>query len=144
MPASATAVIKGWADALRNGQTRRAAAYWAHPSAMINGPDAHGLLTLVRIRSEHDALAADATLSCGATLHSTTHSGVYVRAEFILSVRSGGGASARGCSGPASVDFLIRQGKIVRWIRAPLAATPPPGVPPGGESGVKGGAGQSV
>ncbi len=134
--ASSVTVIEGWAKALREGHPRRAAAYWARPSEMVNGPDASGRLTLIHIDSEHDALLADASLSCGATLHATTRSGKYVRAVFLLGLRSGAGASKSGCSGPASVDFLIRDGHIVRWLRAPVAggATPPPA----GESGEPG------
>jgi hypothetical protein len=131
--ASSVAVIEGWANALREGHARRAGAYWARPSEMVNGPDASGRLTLIHIDSEHDALLADASLSCGATLHATTRSGKYVRAVFLLGLRSGAGASKSGCSGPASVDFLIREGHIVRWLRAPVAGGASP--PPAGESG---------
>jgi hypothetical protein len=136
--ASSVTVIDGWANALREGHARRAAAYWAHPSEMLNGPDASGRLTLIHIDSEHDALLADASLSCGATLHATSRRGKYVRAIFLLDPRSGSGAVKSGCSGPASVDFLIRDGHIVRWLRAPVTggATPPPA----GGSGETGGA----
>jgi hypothetical protein len=135
--ASSVTVIEGWANALREGHARRAAAYWALPSDMVNGPDASGHLTLIHIDSEHDALLADESLSCGATLHATARSGKYVRATFLLGLRSGTGASKSGCSGPASVDFLIRDGHIERWLRAPVAggATPPPA----DESGEPGG-----
>ena len=135
--ASSVAVIKGWADALREGHARRAAAYWALPSDMVNGPDTSGHLTLIHIDSEHDALLADESLSCGATLHATARSGRYVRATFLLSLRSGAGASKSGCSGAASVDFLISGGHIVRWLRAPVAggATPPPSGEPGEPGG---------
>jgi hypothetical protein len=136
--ASSVTVIDGWANALREGHARRAAAYWAHPSEMVNGPDETGRLTLIHIRDERDALLADESLSCGATLHATKRDGKYVRAIFLLGLRSGTGATKSGCSGPASVDFLIRDGHIVRWLRAPVAggATPPPA----GESGEPGGA----
>jgi hypothetical protein len=134
---SSVTVIEGWTNALREGHAKRAAAYWAHPSEMINGPDASGRLALIRIRSERDAVLADESLSCGATLHATTRDGKYVRAIFLLGLRSGPGASKSGCSGPASVDFLIRDGHIVRWLRAPVAggATPPPTGEPGGAKG---------
>ena len=131
--ASSVAVIEGWATALREGHTQRAAAFWAHPSEMVNGPDESGRVTLIHIRSERDAVLADESLSCGATLHATTNSGKYVRAIFLLGLRSGAGASKSGCSGPASVDFLIHDGHIVRWLRAPLAGGASP--PPAGESG---------
>ena len=135
--ATSVTVIEGWANALREGHTRRAAAYWAHPSEMVNGPDESGRLTLIHIRSERDALLADESLSCGATLHATTRDGKYVRAIFLLGLRTGAGASKSGCSGPASVDFLIRDGHIVRWLRAPVAggATPPPSGEPGEPGG---------
>ena len=137
--AASVTVIDGWASALRDGHARRAAAYWARPSEMVNGPDASGRLTLIHIDSEHDALLADESLSCGATLHATTRSGKYVRATFVLGLRSGSGASKSGCSGPASVDFLIRDGHIVRWLRAPVpgSATPPPIGEPGGGAGAQ-------
>jgi hypothetical protein len=145
VPASAVAVIEGWANALRDGQAKRAAAYWAHPSEMVNGPDESGRLTLIHIHSEHDALVADETLSCGATLHATVKSGHYVQAVFFLGLRSGVGAGKSGCSGPASVDFLIRGRRIVRWLRAPVGGSPgrtpttpaPPAGEPGGTSGAQ-------
>jgi hypothetical protein len=122
VPASAAAVIQGWSDALRAGHRRQAAAYWAHPSAMVNGVDAAGHLALIEIRSEHDALLADDSLSCGATLRRTERRGPYVQADFDLSLRSGPGASTSGCSGPASVEFVIRAGRIARWLRAPAGS----------------------
>ena len=106
---------------------------------MVNGPDASGRLTLIHIRSEHDALLADETLSCGATLHATVRSGPYVQALFLLGPRSDSGASNSGCSGPASVDFVIRDAHIVRWLRAPLGGglTPPPASESGGATGAQ-------
>jgi hypothetical protein len=130
VPAPSVIVIEGWARALRAGHAKQAASYWAHPSEMVNGPDETGRLTLIHIRSERDAELADETLTCGATLHATVQSGRYVRAVFLLGLRSGVGASKSGCSGPAGVDFLIRGGHIVRWVRAPVGggggASPPP------------------
>jgi hypothetical protein len=135
VPASAVAVIAAWADALRDGHPQRAAALWAHPSVMVNGPDSSGHLALIHIRSEHDALLADESLPCGATLRATARSGRYVRASFTLGGRRGPGAGATACSGHASVDFLISDGHIVRWLRAPSVPAGPPGRESGG-SGV--------
>ncbi|MHB1468902.1 MAG: hypothetical protein ACYCU0_00840 [Solirubrobacteraceae bacterium] len=126
VPASAAAVIEGWSAALRAGNQKRAAAYWAHPSTMVNSAGPEGQLGVLRIDSARAARIADETLSCGATLTSTSRSGRYVLAEFTLSVRTGVGASRSGCSGPAAVDFLIRHGRIVRWLRAPTPTTQPP------------------
>ncbi len=129
VPASAIAVIEGWANALRSGHAKRAAAYWADPSILINGPDSAGHYTIIRIESEHQALAADETLPCGATLRSSSRSGAFIKANFTLSPRAGVAASA-GCGGPASVDFLIREGLIVHWIRAPIGSSSPGGGEP--------------
>jgi hypothetical protein len=131
VPASAVSVIAGWADALRTGHPQRAAAYWAHPSAMVNGPDASGHVALIRIHTTHDALGADETLPCGATLLATSRNGPYIHADFALAARAGAGSS--GCSGPAAVDFLIDGGHIVRWLRAGLL----PSAPGGGGSNVE-------
>jgi disulfide bond formation protein DsbB len=122
--ASAVAVIKGWTDALRTGHPVRAASYWAHPSAMVNGPDASARFTVIRIHDTHDALIADETLSCGATLRGASRKGPYVEAAFTLGARTGPGASSAGCSGPALVDFLIGDGHIERWLRAPAGSPP--------------------
>lgn len=121
---SAVAVIEGWTDALRSGHPARAASYWAHPSAMVNGPDASGRFTVIRIHDTHDALIADETLSCGATLRGAGRKGPYVEAAFTLGPRTGPGANSTGCRGPALVDFLIRHGHIERWLRAPDGAAP--------------------
>lgn len=125
VPASAAAVIEGWANALRAGHPKRAAAYWAHPSVMVNSADSAGQIAVLRIDSARGALIADDTLSCGATLSGTSRDGEYVHAEFTLSIRKGAGASSSGCSGPAAVDFLIRKKHIVRWLRAPTTSSAP-------------------
>jgi hypothetical protein len=128
VPASAVTVIDGWANALRDGQLKRAAAYWAQPSAMVNGLDSSGGLALIRIRTTRDALGADATLPCGATLKATSVSGKYVKATFVLGARTG--IDSKGeCSGVAAVDFLIAKGHIERWLRAPTSSAPAPEAP---------------
>jgi hypothetical protein len=130
VPASAIAVIEGWANALRNGHVKRAAAYWADPSILVNGPDSSGHYTVIRIETEAQALAADETLPCGARLRSSARSGAFIKADFTLGPRAGVAAS-KACAGSASVDFLIREGLIVHWIRAPLRSSAPgePAVP---------------
>jgi hypothetical protein len=133
VPASAVAVIDGWANALRTGRLQQAAGYWAHPSAMVNGVDTSGQLALIPIRTQRDALGADETLPCGATLRGTTTNGRYVKAVFVLGGRTGVPSNG-SCSGVAAVDFLIERGHIERWLRAPLNSSPAPGAPgPGRE-----------
>jgi hypothetical protein len=119
VPPSAIAVIDGWADALREGHLRRAAAYWALPSVLVNGPNSSGRFSVLRIDTLAQALAADETLPCAATLRTTSLSGDFIQAGFTLSPRRGVAASD-DCAGPASVDLLIRGGLILHWIRVPL------------------------
>jgi hypothetical protein len=120
--ATAAAVIEGWANALRDGHDKRAAAYWAHPSEMVNGVEQDGQLAVIRIDGDREAAIADSTLPCGAKLTATSRHGKYVVAEFSLSARKGDKAGSRGCEGAAAVDFLIRGKHIVRWLRAPTAS----------------------
>jgi hypothetical protein len=114
------AVIRGWADALRHGNVSLAARYFALPSEMINGTDAGSALVL-RIDSQSAAVAAQTTLPCGARLISTDRRGRYVNALFALTGRPGpGGSSCGGVTGTtARTNFVIADGRIVKWIRAP-------------------------
>jgi hypothetical protein len=118
-PAAAVAVIRAWSDALRRGDVRTAARYFALPSVMINGTDASGRVTVVDIGSEADAVAANASLPCGATLAGSDQRGPYVNALFALGSRGGPGGDCRGQRGTARVNFVIHGGKIVHWLRAP-------------------------
>lgn len=122
-PANAMAVkvIEGWSSALRRGDVRTAATYFQVPSEMINGIGANGALALIRIRSLAQAQAANETLPCGAKFISADQRGRYVNALFKLTGRLGVGGSSCG-SGPgatARTNFVIANGRIVEWIRAP-------------------------
>ena len=114
-------VIKAWSDALRRGDVRGAAQYFALPSVMINGGDASGSALLITITTPEQAEAANETLPCGAQLISTDRRGRYVNALFRLTGRPGPGGS--GCDGGAGetarTNFVIVHGRIVEWIRAP-------------------------
>jgi hypothetical protein len=118
-PAADGAVIRAWADALRNGRLGAAARYFALPSEMINEAGAGGALVL-KIRTRAQAIAAQATLSCGARLISTDLRGRYVNALFALTGRPGpGGSNCGGAKGAtARTNFVIVGGRIVEWIRA--------------------------
>jgi hypothetical protein len=114
-------VIRSWADALRHGDLRRAAWYFALPSTMINGVGPGGTVSVLRIHSVLQAEYANATLPCGARFVSADQRGRYVNALFRLTGRPGpGGASCTpGAGQTARTNFVIRGGRIVEWIRAP-------------------------
>jgi hypothetical protein len=118
---SAVAVIRGWANSLRHGDVAAAAHYFAIPSEMINGVGAGGQVQVLRIRTGAQAVAAQQTLPCGARLISADQRGRYVNALFVLTGRPGPGGSncGGGVGTTARTNFVIAQGRIVEWIRAP-------------------------
>ncbi len=114
-------VIKAWSDALRNGDVRGAARYFAIPSVMINGTDQSGGAVVITIGTVAQAVAANASLPCGAMLLSADQRGRYVNALFRLTGRPGPGGSdcGTGVGSTARTNFVIIHGRIVEWIRAP-------------------------
>ena len=142
--AAAVAVIRAWSDALRRGDVRGAARYFALPSVMVNGTDAAGAPLVIAIDSGVEAAAANATLPCGAKFISADQRGRYVNALFRLTGRPGLGGSdcGSGAGQTARTNFVIAGGRIVEWIRAPddpgdnhgsaAPAPAPPTLPPSG------------
>ena len=121
-PATATSVqvIRNWSSALRRGDVQAAAQYFALPSTMINGPDQAGDMLLITIRDRAEAVAANAGLPCGARFISADQRGRYVNALFRLTDRPGpGGGCGGGIGQMARTNFVIRDGHIAEWIRAP-------------------------
>jgi hypothetical protein len=119
--AGAVTVIQGWSSALRRGDLSAAARYFATPSLLVNGVDAAGQPLAVEIHTLREAEVANAALPCGAMLVSTSQRGRFVNALFKLTARLGPGGSncADGVGQTARTDFVIANGKIVQWIRAP-------------------------
>jgi hypothetical protein len=119
--AAAVSVIRAWSDALRHGDVRAAARYFALPSVMINGADASGDALVIAIDTRAQAEAANTSLPCGAQLLSVDQRGRYVNALFRLTGRPGpgGGACGGGAGETARTNFVIAHGLIVEWIRAP-------------------------
>jgi hypothetical protein len=119
--ADAVKVIEAWSNALRHGDVRGAAAYFRVPSEMINGIGANGSIALIRIHSLAQAVAANETLPCGAKFVSADQRGQYVNALFKLTGRRGPGGNGCGSGSgqTARTNFLIQNGQIVQWIRAP-------------------------
>ena len=118
--AASVEVIRNWSSALRRGDVRAAANYFALPSTMINGPDQAGDMLLLTIRTRAEAIAANAGLPCGARFISADQRGRYVNALFRLTDRPGpGGGCGGGIGQTARTNFVVRRGRIVEWIRAP-------------------------
>jgi hypothetical protein len=118
---AAVKVIEAWSTDLRRGDIRAAARYFQLPSELVNGVGPGGTLALIRIQTLAQAVAANETLPCGAQFVSADERGLYVNALFRLTGRAGPGGSScgSGTEGTARTNFLIRDGRIVEWIRAP-------------------------
>jgi hypothetical protein len=110
-------VIVGWSDALRAGHVAAAARYFRIPSVFFfgSGPP-------LELHSLREAEAVNAALPCGAVFLSATAHGRYVNVLFKLTNRPGPGG-AGGCGSgtgeTARTNFLVRDGQIVAWLRAP-------------------------
>jgi hypothetical protein len=118
-PASVT-VIRAWADALRRGDVKGAARYFALPSVMINSAGSNGNVSVIHIFTAAEAAQANASLPCGARFISADVRGRYVNALFRLTGRPGlGGSNCGGGGATARTNFIIAGGRIVEWIRAP-------------------------
>jgi hypothetical protein len=133
----AVRVIRAWANALRHGDVRGAARYFALPSEFINGSGANGEV-VIAIHTRAEAEGVNATLPCGAVLIAADRRGRYVNALFRLTDRPGPGAGCGSGTGQAArTNFVIVGGRIVQWIRAPedpgdnqgANARPGPGAP---------------
>jgi hypothetical protein len=115
--AAEEAVIRGWADALRTGDVERASSYWRPPAIAANGSRPFRLVTMRAVRQFNEGL------TCGARFESAERDKNYVVATFRLTNRRDRpGACAQGVGQLARTLFLLREGKIVQWIRA---ADPP-------------------
>ncbi len=147
VPPAVVSVIKGWSEALRAGHVAAAARYFRIPSVFFVGDGAP-----IVLHSVAQVKIANAALPCGAMYLSAHRRGPYVNALFRLTNRSGPGGE-QGCGSgtgqTARVNFLIRDGRIVDWLRAsdepgdngsprtpPSPSQPAPGTPPQGASPV--------
>jgi len=111
------ATIRGWADALRGGDVEAAARYFALPAGVSNGTPRIALRTQRAVRFFNE------TLPCGARLEATKRAERgFVVATFVLTERPGAGECGSGTGARARTAFLIRDRKIVEWLRV---ADPP-------------------
>jgi len=135
---AAVRVIRAWSNALRRGNVRSAASYFALPSRFINGPDSAGEVAVIAIHTLRQAEAVNASLPCGAQFMSADQRGRYVNALFRLTDRPGpGGGCGPGIGQLARTNFVIAGGRISEWIRAPndpgdngRGGSPPGPLPP--------------
>ena len=101
-------VIRGWLLALDRQDYGQAAYYFA-PNALIdqgNGP--------IRLRTQDEAFAFNASLPCRADLIRLKGGGAHVLATF----RAAGGAGRR-LQRPVKVRYTIRNGKFSAWRQLP-------------------------
>jgi len=103
-------VIRAWVDALRGGDVRRAASYFALPGVVENGT------APIRIETRREAQLFNRSLPCGARLLRAEAAGRFITATFRLTERPGGACGA-GTGHTARTTFVIRDGKIVEWRR---------------------------
>jgi hypothetical protein len=121
--ASDAAVVRGWADALRQGRLERAIRYFAIPSLVSNGT------APIKLTSRGDVRFFNRTLPCGAKVLRVEDSGAYVIARFVLTERPGRGRCGSGVGNQASTAFRIRERHIVEWRRV---VEPAPDATPAG------------
>lgn len=115
----AVQVIDDWSQTLRDGDVEGAAEFFEIPSVAQNGTPA------VQLRTREDVIAFNEALPCGAELKKAVTDGPYTVATFELTERPGPGQCGPGTGQTAETAFLIRDGLIVRWLRAPVDTAPP-------------------
>jgi ketosteroid isomerase-like protein len=123
-------VLAGWAEAVRRGDTEKAAAYFAVPAIVAQSMTVE-LQTREQIRRFNDELP------CGARLLEVQHDGRYVVGTFRLTERAGHTCGNAGEL--ARVAFVIRAHHFTEWRQVPDRPGAPPGPsepedapPPGG------------
>jgi hypothetical protein len=105
-------IVRAWADALRRGDVRAAARFFALPSLVTNGTPPIRLKTRAHVRFFNRALP------CGAKLIGTepARKGFFI-ATFRLTERPGRGECGSGTGQTARTAFRIRDEHITDWLR---------------------------
>jgi hypothetical protein len=107
------AVIDEWVRTLREGDVVGAAELFALPSVVQNGTPP------TRLDTRAEAIDFNRSLPCGAELVRARRLGRLIAATFRLTERPGAGECGTGAGNLARTAFLVRDGKIVRWLRLP-------------------------
>jgi hypothetical protein len=110
--ASARRVINDWLKALRRGDVKRAAHYFALPSKFQNATP------VLTVNSEQERLAVNLSLSCGAVATEMGGAGVYTIVTFRLTERKGGNCGT-GVGGKARGAIRVERRHIKEWYRLP-------------------------
>jgi hypothetical protein len=110
--ASARRVIEGWLRALRHGEIKRAAHFFALPSKFQNGTP------VLTVASELEREAINVALPCGAVATAMGGAGAFTIVTFRLVERRGGNC-AGGVGGRARGAIRVAHGKIQEWYRLP-------------------------
>jgi len=131
--AASKQVIRSWSESLARSDVAAAARYFALPSTVQLAPTTPPVV----LHLYREARGFNLLLPCSARFLRADRQGRYVNALFRLGNRPG--SSCDGLGGTARVAFVIADGKIAEWRRAPdqpqdqRYARPAPGVtPPGG------------
>ena len=109
---SARRVINDWLKALRRGDVKRAAHYFALPSKFQNATP------VLTVNSEQELLAVNLSLSCGAVATEMGGAGVYTIVTFRLTERKGGNCGT-GVGGKALGAIRVERRHIKEWYRLP-------------------------
>jgi len=109
---SARRVITDWLKALRRGDVKRAAHYFALPSKFQNATP------VLTVNNEQERLAVNLSLSCGAVATEMGGAGVYTIVTFRLTERKGGNCGT-GVGGKARGAIRVERRRIKEWYRLP-------------------------
>jgi hypothetical protein len=109
---SARRVINDWLKALRRGDVKRAAHYFALPSKFQNATP------VLTVDNEQERLAVNLSLSCGAVATEMGGAGVYTIVTFRLTERKGGNCGT-GVGGKARGAIRVERRHIKEWYRLP-------------------------
>ena len=109
---AARRVINNWLKALRHGDIKRAAHYFALPSKFQNATP------VLTVHSEEERIAINVSLPCGAVATEMGGAGVYTIVTFRLTKRRGGDCGT-GVGGKARGAIRVERRKIKEWYRLP-------------------------
>jgi limonene-1,2-epoxide hydrolase len=113
-------VVRAWADALRRGDVRGAARFFALPSVVSNGTPP------VKLESRAAVRIFNRLLPCGAkAIDSEPAAHGFFIVTFRLTERPGRGRCGSGTGETARTAFRVRDDHITEWLRVPDVESAP-------------------